>query len=75
MINVAENVVVGDLVYAWFSPLKEAASKNKKPNEVEYRLGANTKNCLKLESLDGGYSTTFNRELIETWYGNVRKAK
>ena len=75
MITVSDNINVGDLVYVWFSPLKESQNKGKKPNEVEYRLGANTKNCLKLESLDGGYSMTFNRELIETWYGNVRKAK
>lgn len=75
MITVAENVETGDLVYVWFSPLKESQSKGKKPNEIEYRIGENTKNRLKLESPDGGYSVIFDKELIETWYGNVRKAK
>ena len=74
MITVADNVCTGDLVYAWFSPFKEA-SKSKKPNETEYRLGENTNGCLRLESPEGGYSVSFNRELKDTWFGNVRKAK
>ena len=75
MITVSDNINVGDLVYVWFSPLKESQNQVKKPNEVEYRLGENTKNRLRLESPDGGYSITFDRELKETWFGNVRKAK
>ena len=75
MITVSDNINAGDLVYAWFSPFKESQNKGNKPNEVEYHLRENSKNRLRLESPDGGYSITFDRELRETWFGNVRKSK
>jgi hypothetical protein len=72
MIDIADNLKTGDLVFAWFSATKE---KNKKPSENEYRIGGIEKNYLKLESISGNYSMIFGKELIETWFGNVRKSK
>lgn len=73
MIEISDNIAVGDRVFVWFSPFKEKA--NKKPIETEYRIGTLKKDYLKLESPENGYSLAFNKELIETWFGNVRKAK
>lgn len=74
MISIDRNAKIGDLVYAWFSPFPES-SKNKRPTETEYRLGENTENRLKLDAPNGGYSVIFGKEMIETWHGNVKKAK
>lgn len=74
MIEVAKNIKVGDVVYAWFLPPWEK-SKDKKPAETEYRLGELRADWLKLSAMDGGYSIIFNKELIETWNGSVRRAK
>lgn len=72
MIEITENIKAGDLVYAWFSSQKE---KTKKPTENEYRIGFVDKNRLKVESTSGDYSMIFGKELIETWFGNIRKVK
>lgn len=72
MIEVSDKIQKGDLVYVWFSPFKE---KNKKPLEVEYRVGDITPTRLQLNSPSGGYHILFGKELLETWWGNVRKAK
>ena len=72
MIEITENIKAGDLVYAWFSPQKE---KTKKPTENEYRIGFVDENRLKVESTSGDYSMIFDKEIIETWFGNIRKVK
>ena len=72
MIEIDKNVGKGDLVYAWFTQSKDKA---KKPDEREYRVGDVGKDVLKIESMEGGYSIIFGRELLETWYGRVRRVK
>jgi hypothetical protein len=73
MIEVSNDVKAGDRVFAWFSFVKPKDSK--KPDEVEYRLGESKQGWLKLEAPEGGYHLVFTKELLETWYGRIRKAK
>jgi hypothetical protein len=76
MIEINENVSVGDLVSVWFSPpWEKSKDKSKKPVESEYKVGERKENWLKLNALGGGYSIIFGKELLETWNGSVRKAK
>lgn len=75
MISISDNISVGELVYVWFSPFKETQSKSKKPHEAEYRMAENSDKWLKLTSPDGSYSVIFDKNMKETWFGNIRKAK
>jgi len=70
MIELKENVKVGNRVYAWFSPFKESASKKQK--ESEFVLEENRKDFLSLKSVNGGYNLIFNGFLVETWFGSIR---
>ena len=71
MIEIADNINEGDLVYAWFTPFKD--KKEKKPLEVEYKVKTLGKHNITIASPDGGYSLMFNKELLETWSGNIRR--
>jgi len=73
MIVAEKNLKPGDFVYAWYSYKPE--KDQKRHSEVEYRIGEISKDRIKLESTSGNYSIIFSKELIENWFGNVRKAK
>lgn len=72
MISVAENVSNGDRVYAWISPFPMKGSK--KPDEREYVAVEYIKGRKLKLSASSGYSIIYEKELLETWYGNVHKA-
>ena len=72
MIEVEKGLQTGDIVYAWYSYRMESDPKRRK--ESEYRLLESSDERLKLGSDDGNYSIIFNKELIKSWYGGVRKA-
>ena len=73
MIEIPENLKVGDLVSMWFLPSNETVNKNKRPVETEFRIGELKDGWLKLDAPEGGYSVIFTRELLETRNGNIRK--
>lgn len=73
MIQIPDDIKVGDLVSMWFLPPNEQLGKGKRPIETELRIGEHKAGWLKLDAPEGGYSIIFTQELLETWNGNVRK--
>ena len=72
MILVDQKVKPGDRVYVWTSSAPQKASKH--PEEREFTLEESVPGKkLSLKS-DSGYVVIYGKELIESWYGNVRKA-
>lgn len=72
MINVAENLQDGDIVYAWFSQFKEKG--NKKPHETEYHFYRFANGGVKLVNDSGDSWMIIPKELMDNWVGNIRKA-
>lgn len=72
MITIDPKLKEGDRVYAWFSGFPMKASK--KPDEHEFTLGPSYSNGSIVLISDSGYKVIYTKELVDTWFGNVRKA-
>ena len=75
MIIIPKDLKVGDRVFFWYSQFKKEIRTNgkNKPNEHEYRITYVSNERLGLESVMGGYSIIFSKELIDSMVGECRK--
>ena len=75
MIIIPKDLKVGDRVFFWYSQFKKDIKTNgkTKPNEHEYRITYVSNERLGLESVMGGYSIIFSKELIDAMVGECRK--
>ena len=75
MIIIPKDLKVGDRGCFWYSQFKKDIRTNEKnkPNEHEYRITYVSNERLGLESVMGGYSIIFSKELIDSMVGECRK--
>ena len=72
MITMPEDIGAGDRVFAWFSPFKDNLKRH---DETEYKVLDFAGGRLKLGHDGGDYYMVMTRDILETWFGNIRKVK
>ena len=76
MINIPNDLKIGDRVFFWYSPFKTDAkvSKKNRPVEHEFKVSYISENRFAIESIMGGYNLIFTKDLLDTMIGECKKA-